>query len=100
VCVWTVCVCVWTVCVWTVCVRVCGLCVCVCVDCAGNGCVLLHRPSLPITGVFTSPVRHQETEYGEHFGCQRFASLLTGAASWLMGGGLMTALKSNGARRR
>lgn len=43
-----------------------------CVDCAGNGRVLLHRPSLPITGVFTSPVRRQERDYGEHFGVQRF----------------------------
>jgi len=72
----------------------------VCVDCAGNGRVLLYRPSVPITGVFTSPVRRQETDYGEHLGVQRFASLPTGAASWLMGGGLMVALKSNGARRR
>jgi hypothetical protein len=74
--------------------------VCVCVDCAGNGRIPLHRPSLPITGVFTSPVRRQERDYGEHFGVQRFASLPTGAASWLMGGGLMAAPKSNGARRR
>jgi hypothetical protein len=52
-----------------------------CVDCAGNGRFLLHRPSLPATGVFTSLVRRQETDYSEHFGIPRFASLHIGAAS-------------------
>ena len=78
------------------------VCVCVCVYCAGNGRVLLHRLSLPITGVFTRtlPVRRQKTDYGEQFGVQRFASLHTGAASWLTGGRPMIALKSNGTRGR
>jgi hypothetical protein len=57
------------------------------VDCAGNGRVLLHRPPLRVAGVFTSPVRRQETHYGEHFGVQSFASLHTGEESWLTGGG-------------
>jgi len=66
---------------------------CVCVNCARNGRVLLHQPSLPITEVFTSPVKRQEIDYGEHLGVQRFASLHTGAASWLTGGGPVTALQ-------
>jgi hypothetical protein len=45
-------------------------CVCVCVDCVGNGRVPLHRPSVPITEVFTSPVSRQETDCGEHFGVE------------------------------
>ena len=40
-----------------------------------------------VTGVIISPVRRRETDYGEDFSVRRFASLHTGAASWLKGEG-------------
>jgi hypothetical protein len=52
-----------------------------CVDCAGNGPVLLHRPSLPVMGMFISPVRRQETDSGAALNKQGLASLRTRAAN-------------------